>query len=348
MLLSQFDQFRHEPPRAEDLRVLFMGGFWMGANDLVKMYLRSLQDFGAEVCAYSTDSHRDALDCGGRSYDYGYMGPVYLRYERVRGLIEDFNPHLIVCCAGGLSFRDEDAARLRERYCLIGVALSDPDVFPRNTAVIAKNFDRFFTNDRNALPLYRSIGCEAIWLPFACYPPYHRRLPPDSRFSCDVLFVGQARPERVDLVRRIQSNFDTALFGTGWDELGVPNRGRLSAEDVIAAINSAKVCLDFARNLAGDYMVKYRVFEFAGCGAVACTERFDDLAAHFAYDREILGYDNEDELLNQIRTCLTRPEYRTWIGENAYTRSRAEHTFQHRWEMLIAEAWSATGSAPIR
>jgi hypothetical protein len=128
------------------------------------------------------------------------------------------------------------------------------------------------------------------------------------------MFIGQARPERVPLVKRVSAAFRTRVFGTSWNTFEIPNDGMLPADQVVPAVNSATVCVDFARNLAGDYMVKYRMFEFAGCGAVGCTERFTELGFHFTFD----------------------PDYRSRIAANAYRRSRAEHTFSHRWHSLLA------------
>ncbi len=332
MLLSQLQ----EPVSGwQDLRVLFIGGYWMGDNDLVKMWLRSLNDLTPGVYEYSTEEHRDVLDTCGRPYDYGRWGPVYVKYEAVREIIESHRPHLIVCCAGGLSLHPEVAQELRKRHCLVGMALSDPDIFEPATSKIAGNFDLYFTNSREAAKLYRQVDVDAIWLPFANYPKYHQRLVKDPRYECDVLFVGQARPDRVELVNRIASMFRTKVFGTNWNDHGVANEGMLPSDQVIPAVNSASVCLDFARNLAGDYMVKYRIFEVAGCGAVVCTEQFDELAVHFEFGKEILGYNTDAELLEQIGRCVRDPDFRAKVGENAYQRSRGEHTFAHRWTSIL-------------
>ena len=287
MLLSHLS----DPPRRwEDLRVLFIGGYWMGDNDLVKIYLRSLRDLCPNVQEFSTEDHRDALDCMGRPYDYGAHGPVYIRQGAIDGILRSFSPHLIVCCAGGLSFTPYETISLRSKHCVVGMALSDPDVFTPSTQYIAKNFDAYFTNSLKATAWYRELGANITWLPFACYPPYHRRVPSTPEFECDVMFLGQARPDRVPIVSRVRPEFRTRVFGTGWDTFGVLNSGILPAAKVVPAVNSARVCIDFARNLAGEYMVKYRVFEFAGCGAVTCTETFPELGAHFDFGEEILGY----------------------------------------------------------
>src|SRR5262245_51677154 len=132
------------PPNAR-LRVVHIGGYWRGPNDMVRQMMVGLSGIGADVLEYSTDEHPEALDTEGRPYDRGSTGPVWLRDDPLLATIEAHAPQLVVCNAGGLSFRPETARALRRRLCLIGVALSDPDVFEPTTRHIAANFDRFLT-----------------------------------------------------------------------------------------------------------------------------------------------------------------------------------------------------------
>jgi len=321
-------------PKWSDLRVFFIGGYCIGENDHVRLWLQSLKDLGANVYEFSTEDHPEVLDWKGRPHDYGTFGPVYLNAEKLRPLIDGFNPHWIFCCAGGLSFTPYESALLRRKYCLTGMALSDPDVFLQTTQHIFRNFDVYFTNSRAAADLYRILGPNVHWFGFSCYPPYHRRVPSSPEFACQVLFVGEARPDRVELVNRVASLFDTKVFGARWDQYAVPSKGFLSAQDFITAANSAVVCVDFARNRAGDLMVKHRIFELAACGAIICTEYFEDLALYFQYGKEILRYDTIDQLIAQIRLCVSDPKFREAIGDSAYRRAHSDHTFAHRWKEL--------------
>src|ERR1700710_2082723 len=111
------------------LRAFHIGRYWRGETDMVRQMMLGLRAAGAEVCEYNTDEHREALDTEGRPYDRGTTGPVWLRGERLREPLARFAPDLIVCNAGGLAFRPGDARELRRGACLLGIALSDPDVF---------------------------------------------------------------------------------------------------------------------------------------------------------------------------------------------------------------------------
>jgi len=124
-------------------RTFHIGGYWRGQNDMVRQMMLGLRAAGAEVYEYNTDENPEALDCEGRPYDRGRFGPVWLVWDALRPQIEEFRPDLIVCNAGGLSFRPDQAKKLRKSTMLLGVALSDPDVFSPATSRIAANFDLF-------------------------------------------------------------------------------------------------------------------------------------------------------------------------------------------------------------
>src|SRR4051812_41004291 len=96
-----------------------------------------LRQAGYDVFEFNTDEHRSAVETDGRSYDRGALGPVWLNWDRLREPIERFRPDLVICNAGGLSFRPEVALRLRQSVPLMGIALSDPEVFEASTSRLA-------------------------------------------------------------------------------------------------------------------------------------------------------------------------------------------------------------------
>jgi hypothetical protein len=173
------------------MRVLHIGGYWRGANDIVRQMMLGLAEAGYEVYEYNTDEHLQALDTDGRVYDRGTYGPVWLREEALQPLMEDFQPQVIICNAGGLGFRPEFAARLRQHSALLGIALSDPDVFEPATRHIAANFDYFLTNSEESVPQYRAQGVRADRLPFATSAQTFHPVEGASGTGCGCVDSGQ-------------------------------------------------------------------------------------------------------------------------------------------------------------
>lgn len=320
----------------QGLRAFHIGGYWRGANDMVRQMMLGLRAAGAEVYEYSTDEHREALDTGGLPYDRGTSGPVWLRWEHLREPLERFDPDLILCNAGGLSFRPEDAARLRRRACLVGIALSDPDIFQPATRHIAPLFDVFFTNAPAAVPLYAGIGVAARLLPIATNDAFFHPVPPRPELVCDVLMLGRAHADRVEPVRALAAAFDTHVYGEEWDQHGVESRGFIYGDDVLAALNSARVTVVFLKTMGGHSLVKVQLFDFLAAGALVAAERFAEVEPHLAYGREILGFDSTDGLLRLVRHVLDHPEEAAAVRRAGRERVLADHTWRSAWPRVLA------------
>jgi hypothetical protein len=331
-------------PSLESLRVLFIGGYWMSAMDVVRMYLCGIQDLGASVVEYCTDHHLDALDHGSRPYDRGSYGPTYLKWEALRPIVEQHDPHLIVCCAGGLAFHPEVAQELRRTRCLIGLAMSDPDVFTLSTSVISPSFDHFFTNHLGTVARHREVGANAHWLPFPCYPKFHHRRSRDTRFACDVIVAGHGREDRADLIRPLVRAFRVKVFGTSWADHGIEATDlNLAPTGLIgAAFSSATIGLDFARNFSGLPIAKLRLFEIAGCGAIPCTEYSEELP-HLFDDSEILTFCTALELEEKVRRVIGDPALAAAMQRNVYWQAHSRHTVEHRWRYILEQC--GVGSA---
>jgi spore maturation protein CgeB len=325
------------------LRAFHIGGYWRGANDMVRQMMLGLRAAGAEVCEYSTDDHREALDTEGRLYDRGTTGPVWLRWEHLREPLARFDPHLVVCNAGGLSFRPEAARELRRRACLLGIALSDPDVFAPATRHFAANFDLFLTNAPACVPRYEALGARAGVLPIATNEAFFHPAPPRPEYACEVLVLGRAHPDRVEPVRALVRGFDTHVYGEGWEEHGVAGRGLIYGEDVLAALSSARVTVIFFRTGGGHALVKVGLFDFAAAGALVLTNRFAEVERYFVYDREIAGFDSTEELLRQVRYYLDHPEAAAAVRNAGRARVLAEHTWTAAWPGILARLGAAGG-----
>jgi spore maturation protein CgeB len=324
-------------PSRERLRALHIGGYWRGPNDMVRQMMLGLGATGAEVVEYSTDEHPEALDTEGRLYDRGTTGPVWLSEEALRPAIAELRPHLIVCNAGGLSFRPAPSRELRRRACLLGIALSDPDVFEPTTRYIAPNFDRFLTNAPECVPRYRELGVSAELLPIATNDAFFRPVPSRPELVCDVLVMGRAHPDRVEPVRALCASFDTHLYGEGWSEHGLASRGLIFGEDALAALSSARMVVIFFRTGAGHALVKVGLFDFAAAGALVLTERFAAVEPYFRYDEEILGFSSTPELLAKVRHYLDHPEQAEAVRRAGRARVLADHTWPRVWPRVIAD-----------
>jgi spore maturation protein CgeB len=304
---------------------------------MVRQMLLGLQSAGADVFEYNTDENQEALDCEGRPYDRGTFGPVWLRWEIVGPAIERFQPELIVCNAGGLSFRPEVADSLRQSRSLMGIALSDPDVFAPSTSRIARNFDLFLTNAHSCLPAYRALGANAIELPLATNPDFFHPLPGIPELACDVLIIGRAHPDRIAPVRALCGQFRVHIYGEDWDRHDLPSRPPLYDDDLLRALNSARIAVIFGRTPAGHVIAKIAVLDFVAAGALVATEQTPALSRYFEYGREIIGFNNVNDLIESVRYYLDHPDEAEKIRLAGRRRVLEDHTWARLWPRMLAE-----------
>jgi spore maturation protein CgeB len=302
---------------------------------MVRQMMLGLRAAGAEVYEYNTDLNPDALDCDGRPYDRGTFGPVWLRWEALRPAIEAFDPELIVCNAGGLSFRPEVARVLRERTKLLGIALSDPDVFPAATSRIANNFDLFLTNAPGMIPNYQANGVTVDVLPLATNEEFFRPVPPRPEYACEVLVIGRANPDRVEPVQRLHQEFNVHLYGEGWEPHGLSSRGLLYGEELLTALNSAQISVIFSYTPAGHAIGKVAIFDFIAGGALLATNHLSEIENYFEYDQEIIGFSNVEELITKIHFYLSHPDHARSIRETGRKRVLSDHVWRKVWPSIV-------------
>lgn len=317
----------------EEVRAFHIGGYWRGENDTVRHMMLGLQQAGAQVYEYSTDEHREALDTDGRRYDRGTTGPVWLRQEIVGPVLEAFDPHLVICNAGGLAFRPDAAVALRRSRCLVGIALSDPAVFACTTRHIAPHFDLFLTNHPPTAPSYEALGVTAAPLKFGTNPEFFRPMKSSPELACDVLVMGHAHRDRIDPVRRLERTFSLHVYGEGWEEHGIPSRGLIFGERSLAALASAFCVVVFHRGLRGDPLLKPSLFDFTAAGALVVTDYDPAVEPYFVFGEELAGFRGEEELVATVRSLLDRP----WDAERIRRAGRARTLRDHTW----ARAWRA-------
>ncbi|HEY3473847.1 MAG TPA: glycosyltransferase [Anaerolineales bacterium] len=336
---------RLRPPSPARLRVFYIGGYWRGPNDMVAQMLAGLKSLGVNVCEFNTDKHRDALDTRGIPYDRGTSGPVWLVGSKVLPSLLRFRPHLVICNAGGLSFRRRDVIGLRLLGVrLLGIALSDPDVYSPTTSRIARNFDVFYSNDKGCVELYRQSGVQAYRLPIATNSDFFRPMPPKPEYRCEVLVLGAVHEDRIEPVKALVEHFNTHLRGENWEQYGIPNRGTLFGEEALSALNSARMAIIFSRTITGHRGLKVGVFDFLSAGCLVLTDDIPELHEYFEVGKEVVAFQGLDDMLAKIRYYLDHPQEADAVRRAGRQRVLAHYTWDKVWPRVLASVLE--GKAP--
>lgn len=160
---------------------------------------------------------------------------------------------------------------------------------------VASLVDGCWTNERSAVPAFRSVNPNSGYLPHAWHPERHG---PDAPIlnvpSHDVVFVGSGFPERIEWFNAIDwTGIDLGLYGT-WKGLGLKKQVRqaIRAEqvgnDVAAALyRKAKIGINLYRTrnqqrikVSGESLSP-RAYELAACGAFHISDDRPEVAEVF-------------------------------------------------------------------
>lgn len=310
----------------------------MGENDIVALMANDLQSM-AEVKLIDTELY------SGRQSPWVHhnanpeqQGVNWLNDTPVLALVDSFRPDVVICNAGGMSFTPHMHEELRSRGIItVGIALSDPDVFPAQGKHYSVLFDLYYTNAEVSLTQYEAIGVKARLLPFAASPSFHRPMP-DIKKAYDVLIVGHPRADRLAVVAELDKHFKVGLYGRGWKRWGVIPRSRqVNGIEHVRALNSGSAYISFSKTVAGFINVKVGLFEAVACGTAVFTEEFAEMEKYFAYGKEIVGYSSLSELVQKLKHYLSHPQELNELTANAHARLLREHTWTKRWEQVLGD-----------
>ncbi|MBJ6363049.1 glycosyltransferase [Paenibacillus sp. GCM10012307] len=318
--------------RLEELKITYICRYVPGVNEILKSIHNGLEELGCTVQELNLTGKIPLLHNPYRHQ--GGNGPVYVRLNKLFSLIRDFQPDLILFGGGGLTFSAEDMAEIKQYCGIIGLTLSDPDVFP-TVVNYASDYDFHTTNSMQALDMYREHQHDnIIFMPFAVDRRYFVPRDPVPQFQCDVAVIGHARPDRIALASRLTAEFDTLLYGKNWPD---HTMGPVNGENWFRAAHSTTCLVNFPTTGAGYTNVKVGVFEATAAGKLLFTHYFDEMSRYFVYDKEIVGYRDEDDLIEKLRYYISHPAEADKVARAGQQRTRLEHTWEHRFADLFGK-----------
>ncbi|MDB5900690.1 MAG: hypothetical protein JWP41_4292, partial [Ramlibacter sp.] len=332
-----------------------VSAYWNGAATYYRGIVRALHERGHEVTFYEPDAferqkHRDMPDPAWAKvvvYSAQSEAEVLSTVEQARGAD-------LVVKASGVGVYDE----LLERAVL--------DLQSSDTLVAFWDVDAPATLDRvhgNAADPFRPLvprydivltygGGEPVRQAYLglgardCVPIYnaldpgtHHPVPPESRFECDLAFLGNRLPDRE---ARVEEFFlraaaqlpdrRTLLGGSGWGDKQMPANVHYLGH-VYTADHNAFNCTPLAvLNVSRESMARYgfspatRVFEAAGAAACLITDAWEGIEQFLEPDVEVLVARDGQDVAEHISE-LTEERARA-IGQAALARVLREHTYE--------------------
>jgi len=210
----------------------------------------------------------------------------------------------------------------------------------------------FFVKDLYLKKQLEKVGFQNIYyLPQAFDPDIHRPVDLTSdekkRFGCDLCVLGTCYPYRLQLIRNLR-DYDMRIWGAGWNLLGPKDvdikqkwMGRSAVgEKKAKVLGASKIVLNL-HHYSEVLGINKRTFEVAGVGAfqlvgkTALLPDRDGLGRVFEPDKEIVCFENVEDLRQKIDYYLSHPEERRAIARRAYERAHREHSYENRLQRML-------------
>ncbi len=200
----------------------------------------------------------------------------------------------------------------------------------------ARFFDGVFVAEREYVELYRQVvGHQQVyWLPLSIAPEVYHLL--NLARVYQVGFVGNIarahrQTARARQLKLIADRFQTNDFYRQY-----------SQAEINQIYNQAKIV--FNPSISGG--ITLRILEGMACGALVLTDtRPEAIGDLFQFNRDMVAYGDDNDLLEKIAYYLNHEEERERIAESGCRRVQAEHTYTRR-AQTVAEIVSAPSFKP--
>jgi len=221
---------------------------------------------------------------------------------------------------------------------------------------ISPHYDFCLVPEKFRLPDYRAIGANPLYSQEAANPAIYKPYNLPQEF--DVTFVGQAYGDRPHYIEHLQKNdIDVHVWGHGWqidpkyppppdnplwrlpDTIKGPPLDDLA---LIQMYSRSKINLGFST--CGDThttgtritQVRLRDFEVPMSGGFYMIEHLEELTEFFEPDKEIVFYQNPEDLTDKIRYYLSHDAEREKIRQAGHQRALRDHTWHKRFQTAFA------------
>jgi spore maturation protein CgeB len=212
--------------------------------------------------------------------------------------------------------------------------------------LIGADYDALFFKEPYIVEkLRKNLGRDNIFcLPQCCDPTIHKpvELTDDEKefYGCDIVVVGNIYYYREQLLKQLK-RYNIKIWGSKpplWLKdpylknfhMGRPVWGLEKAK----TFRAAKIVLN-SNHYSEIWGVNKRTFEAAGCGAFQIVDNLPGLEGLFEKGKEIVVFDDLQDLKEKIEYYIHHPEERREISNRACRRTHDEHTYEKRLERLL-------------
>lgn len=200
-------------------------------------------------------------------------------------------------------------------------------------------FHWVITTAKSVMPKYWAAGIKNVILSqWACNHRLYCKM--DLPKLYDITFIGLPHGNRREIIARMRKvGLDVRVWGYGWE------MGRVSQFQMVRIINQSRINLNLSNSsVIGTQQIKGRNFEIPGCGGFLLTDPAENLGDYYVIGKEIVCFDDLNDLIDKTKYYLAHEEERLRISEAGYQRTLADHTYDERFTQIFAQSGLTKGS----
>jgi spore maturation protein CgeB len=266
---------------------------------------------------------------------------------------QSFQPDLILAMAG-LKISNPILEFLKQTKEKSAIWMTEDPYYMDWTIPLITYFDYIFTIDQAALEQYKRLGHPHVYhLPLGTDPEMYHSTLVSEEYTSDICLIGVPYSNRIELIDFLlkKTDYQIQLVGRGWGRYNYEWKKNLNLdldlvnawvkpETVVNYYNGSKIILNIHRPSDEKYnknrngiiakSINNRTFDVASCEAFQLIDSKEELANYFEEGKEIISFQDNNDLLEKIHYYIANEKERKQIVQNARKRVLTSHTFQHR------------------
>ncbi len=209
-------------------------------------------------------------------------------------------------------------------------------------------YDYMLTTYESAAQSAQKKGLTNILLTqWAANPRFNRPLNLPKKY--DASFIGMAYDDRPEYIKAlIEAGFNIKFGGMNWNKYFENAQTEFSQEEISIITNQSKISLVFSKGCGSENkQIKGRVFESPAYQVCTFIEETPGLDIYFVPGKEVVVFQNKEDLVEKMKYYLTHDDHRDTIARNGYVRVKNEHTYEKRLKAAFEQINFEKKSDPV-
>lgn len=274
--------------------------------------------------------------------------------EEIKKVCLIFKPDLVLTVLGDFLDKEKREWIMAQSF-QTALWLTEDPYYTEKSVKLLPVFQYIFTINQASAEYYKTLGYRHVY-----YLPLGTNLdvfvPKPIVKTVDICLIGYPYEERIKYIHLFleETKFRVLVVGNLWRKslINLQKNKQLTIIDrwippIKAGITyqSAKICLNTLRSstipsnknnvFIQNNSTNNRTFDIAATSSFQLTQHTNNLAEHFALEKEISDFHTEEDLLNKLEWYLTEDDLREEIAINARRKVLTCHSFSHRLEEIF-------------